>query len=262
MADFLSLISGSSGNCTFISDGKTNILIDCGLSGKRLAELLAQIDISPDSIDALLITHEHSDHVKGAGVAARRYKLPVYATSRTHSAMNLGNVSESLKHTVSPDKDFEIGSIGIRPFSIPHDAVNPVGYTFMCGGKKYAIATDIGEMNDKIFSSIKGSEKVILESNHDINMLKAGSYPFPLKQRILSNIGHLSNESAAETALELVKSGTTGIMLGHLSLENNMPELALLETYNTLKNYGVNTDSDVSLKVAARNSITLFGSRK
>ena len=93
MADFLSLISGSSGNCTFISDGKTNILIDCGLSGKRLAELLAQIDISPDSIDALLITHEHSDHIKGAGVAARRYKFPIYATPRTHSAMNLGNVS-------------------------------------------------------------------------------------------------------------------------------------------------------------------------
>ena len=162
MADFLSLISGSSGNCTFISDGKTNILIDCGLSGKRLAELLAQIDISPDSIDALLITHEHSDHVKGAGVAARRYKLPVYATSRTHSAMNLGNVSESLKHTVSPDKDFEIGSIGIRPFSIPHDAVDPVGYTFMCGGKKYAIATDIGEMNDKILSSIKAAKKLYL----------------------------------------------------------------------------------------------------
>lgn len=262
MTDFLSLISGSSGNCTFISDGKTNILTDCGLSGKRLAELLAQIDILPDSIDALLITHEHSDHVKGAGVVARRYKLPVYATLRTHCAMNLGNLSDSQKHIVSPDKDFEIGSIGICPFSIPHDAADPVGYTFICGGKKYAIATDIGEMNNKIISSIKGSEKVILESNHDINMLRVGSYPFPLKQRILSSVGHLSNESAAEAALELVKSGTTDIMLGHLSLENNMPELALLETYNMLKNNGVHIDSDVSLKVAARNSITRFGSIK
>lgn len=260
MTEFLSLTSGSSGNCSFISDGKTNILIDCGLSGKRLAELLSQIDITPNMIDALVITHEHIDHVKGAGVIARRYGIPIYATPETHSAMTLGSIDDNLIHTISPDKAFEIGTIGIRPFSIPHDAAAPVGYTFFCNEKKYSVATDIGKMNNYIFSAIKGSEKIILESNHDIQMLQSGAYPFPLKQRILSNLGHLSNEAAAATALALAKSGTTGIMLGHLSLENNLPELALLEAFNLLKSNGINPDKDVSLTVASRNSITKFRS--
>lgn len=259
MTEFISLISGSSGNATFISDGKTNILTDCGMSGKKLTEALSAIDKTPDMIDALLITHEHIDHVRGAGIIARRHNIPIYTTDGTHSAMDIGAVDDNLRHSVKPLEGLEIGTIGIMPFSIPHDAASPVGYCFFCNGKKYALATDIGRMNDKILNTIKGSESVILESNHDVEMLRYGTYPFPLKQRILSDFGHLSNEHAALAALELVKSGTKHLMLGHLSIENNRPEIAMLETYNTLTNAGVNVGSDVTLKVADRYSITKFG---
>lgn len=259
MTEFLSLISGSSGNATYFSDGNTRLLIDCGMSGKRLAEALSSIDVSMDSIDAMLITHEHSDHVKGAGIISRRYNIPIYATHGTHSAMDIGKIDDSMRHFVNANSDFEIGTIGICPFTIPHDAAEPVGYTFFSNGRKYSLATDIGKMDDDILNILKGSEAVILESNHDVDMLRCGPYPFPLKQRILSDFGHLSNESAATTALELVKSGTTKIMLGHLSLENNRPEIAMLETFNTLTNAGVNIGVDASLTVADRYSITRFG---
>ena len=259
MAEFISLISGSSGNSSLISDGKTNILIDCGMSGKRLTELLGSIGIAPNRIDALLITHEHIDHVRGAGIIARRYGIPIYATQGTHSAMEIGNVSDDIRHTVSADKSFEIGTIGICPFSIPHDAAEPVGYSLFCGNTKFSLATDIGKMDEYIMDAIRGSEAVILESNHDVEMLKLGSYPFPLKQRILSDYGHLSNERASEAALELVKSGTRQLMLGHLSKENNRPEIALLETYNTLTQAGVEIGSDATIRVADRYGITKFG---
>ena len=259
MAEFISLISGSSGNSAFISDGKTNILTDCGMSGKKLTEALAAIDKTPDMIDAILITHEHIDHVRGAGIIARRYNIPIYTTDGTHFAMDIGKVDDSLRYSVKPYEGFEIGSIGVCPFTIPHDATAPVGYSFFCDGTKFSIATDIGKMNDNIFNAIKGSEKIILESNHDVEMLRCGAYPFPLKQRILSDFGHLSNENAALTALELVKSGTKHLMLGHLSIENNRPEIAMLEAYNTLTNAGVKVGEDVTLKVADRYSITHFG---
>lgn len=259
MAEFISLISGSSGNSSFITDGKTNILIDCGMSGKRLTELLASLDTAPDRIDALLITHEHIDHVRGAGIIARRYKIPIYATAGTHDSMEIGAVSDDLRHIISAGKSFEIGSIGICPFSIPHDAADPVGYSLFCDNIKFSLATDIGKMDEHIMNAIKGSEAVILESNHDVEMLKLGSYPFPLKRRILSDFGHLSNECASAAALELVKSGTKKLMLGHLSKENNRPEIALLETYNTLTQAGVEIGSDATIRVADRYGITRFG---
>ena len=261
MIEFLSLISGSSGNSTFISDGSTNLLIDCGMSGKKLAESLASIGFTPDSLDAILITHEHIDHVRGAGIVARRHKIPIYTTAGTHAAMEIGNIDDTMRHIVCADQDFSIGSIGIRPFTIPHDAAEPVGYSFFCGNQKFSLATDIGAMNDTILNAIKGSESVLLESNHDIDMLRFGGYPFPLKQRILGKFGHLSNESAAAAALELVKSGTKKLMLGHLSLENNRPEIAMLETYNTLIGAGVEVGSDITLTVADRYHVTRFGER-
>lgn len=258
MNNFLSLISGSSGNATFFSDGKTNILIDCGMSGKQMANMLKSIDVMPENIDALLITHEHSDHIKGAGVISRRYNIPIYATEKTHMAMSIGDVSDKMRVLVSADNEIEIGSIGIKPFSIPHDAADPVGYNLFDGTDKYSIATDIGCMNGYVMSCIKGSRSILLESNHDIEMLRYGSYPYPLKRRISGNYGHLSNESAAKAALELVESGTEKIMLGHLSNENNRPEIALLETYNMLTSAGVSVGRDVTLAVADRYSVTKF----
>lgn len=259
MAEFFSLISGSSGNASFVSDGRTNILIDCGMSGKRLSELLDAEGISPSMIDALLITHEHIDHVRGAGIISRRYKIPIYATGGTHAHMEIGNVDDEMRHIVSAGKSFEIGTIGVCPFAIPHDAAEPVGYSLFCGSSKFSLATDIGKMDDGILDAVRGSEAVILESNHDVDMLRVGSYPFPLKRRILSDTGHLSNESASEAALELVKSGTKKLMLGHLSKENNSPEIAMLETYTTLTQAGVDVGSDVTLRVANRSFTTKFG---
>lgn len=258
MNRFVSLISGSSGNATFISDGKTNILIDCGMSGAKLKEALHAIDVLPESLDALLITHEHSDHTKGAGVISRRYNLPVYATIGTHAGMDIGNIDDKNIHFVKEDEETEIGTIAVTPFAIPHDAQQPVGFTMQIGGEKYSLATDIGKMTNNILEHIIGSKKIILESNHDIEMLRYGSYPFPLKQRILSDKGHLSNEMASKTALYLVQNGTEHIALGHLSEENNRPEIAMLETYNMLTQSGVDVGKDMVLQVAHRYKPTIL----
>lgn len=255
---FISLVSGSSGNCTLISDGTTTLLADCGLSCKKLEDALRKTSVNPQDINGLLITHEHADHIRGAGVISRKYNLPVYATAKTHECMNLGNINEKNIKYIYPDIDFEIGTIGILPFSIPHDAVNPVGYNFFFGQKKLSLATDIGKMNDYIFSHLSGSIAVLLESNHDINMLKNGRYPIVLKRRILGDFGHLSNTAAAETVLELVKSGTRHFMLGHLSNENNTPNTAYLETANLLEKNGMKLGKDAALSVAARYEVSCF----
>ncbi len=255
---FATLISGSSGNATLISDGKTHILTDCGMSGVKLKEALLKFGLSPDALSAVLVTHEHSDHIKGVGVIARRHKIPVYATEKTFLNMDCGKIDCSLLNIINPDEDFEIGKIGIHPFSIPHDAADPVGYCYCCGAEKYSLATDIGHLNGYIMDNLYGSRKVLLESNHDIEMLQFGPYPFPLKQRILSKTGHLSNALAAKAALELIKHGTESIALGHLSHENNTPEIALLETHNYLTQNGVNIGHDVLLNVAKRYDATVI----
>ncbi len=252
MVNFISLISGSSGNASVISDGRTHILTDCGMSGARLKDALKKIGIAPEALSALLITHEHIDHVRGAGVIARRYSLPVYATEKTFSALNCGRIDDALIRVIKPDRDFEIGTVGVLPFSIPHDAADPVGYNYFAEGEKYSLATDIGHINDYLLSHIRSSRAVLLESNHNVGMLEAGSYPYHLKRRILSDTGHLSNEYAAKCALELVKSGTERITLGHLSRENNTPELALLETHTALTDAGINVGTDMRLAVAKR----------
>ena len=256
MVNFISLISGSSGNSTLISDGRTHILTDCGMSGAKLKDALKKIGIAPESLSALLITHEHIDHVKGAGVIARRYGLPVYGTEKTLMKMDCGPIAENLLNVITPNTDFEIGDIGICPFSIPHDAADPVGYCYFAENEKYSLATDIGHMNDYIFNHISGSRAVLLESNHDVEMLQFGSYPYPLKRRILSDFGHLSNENAAKCAAMLLKSGTERIALGHLSQENNRPEIAMLEAHNALTQAGAKVGDDVKLTVAKRFEVT------
>lgn len=258
MLELYSLISGSSGNCSLITDGKTNLLLDCGTSGKRTYDALARLNISPDMINAVLVTHEHSDHTKGIGVIARKLKIPVYATSGTHSSMVVGAINDEQRIIVNAGCSFEIGDITINPFSIPHDAAEPCGYTFENNETKIGIATDIGHLDDKLLQNLTGCKSIILESNHDIDMLRFGEYPFPLKQRILSDVGHLSNETASYAALELVKSGTEHIMLGHLSDKNNLPEIAMMETFNRLNDNGVKVGTDMTLQVASRYEITRF----
>lgn len=262
MLELISLISGSSGNASLVTDGKTNLLIDCGTSGKRLIELLEKAGTTPQSINAIMITHEHIDHTKGAGILSRKFNLPIYATRGTHSSMNIGAISEDNIVFVEPDAEFEIGDLSITPFLIPHDASEPCGFCFSDGREKAAIATDIGVMSEQLFSRISGSTQIILESNHDIDMLRFGEYPFPLKQRILSDVGHLSNVAAAKTALRLVQCGTEHIMLGHLSDKNNLPEIAQMETYNFLTDNGIAVGKDVTLQVAQRYDITRFSGKE
>lgn len=255
---FLSIVSGSSGNCSLVSDGKTTLLADCGLSLKMLDAALSKAKIDPQTISALLITHEHSDHIRGAGVISKKYNLPIYATKKTHERMHLQGVCPENIRYITPGTDFEIGTVGVRPFSIPHDAADPVGYNFFFGEKKLSLATDIGKMNDTVFDSLKGSIAVLLESNHDVEMLKNGRYPDFLKKRILGDYGHLSNQDAASSILSLVNSGTTHFMLGHLSAENNTPTVAYTTAKHFLEENGVVLDKDATLSVAARFEVSCF----
>lgn len=255
MISFMSLASGSSGNSSLISDGKTNILIDCGVSGANIKAKLNTIGMTPEDISAILITHEHSDHTKGVGVMTRRYNIPIYLTEKTLLNMNVGKIDESVINIISPQKNFRCADFDIHPFSIPHDAADPVGYSFYTEDGKYTLATDIGYMPDSLFHEIMGSKQIILESNHDLEMLKIGSYPEFLKQRILSQNGHMSNELTASIAVKLADNGTEGIMLAHLSHDNNTPEIAHITTKNALCTEGYDC---VNLCVAARDSVTRF----
>lgn len=253
---FLSLISGSSGNAALIADSSTTLLIDCGMSGKKLEQSLASICLSPKDIDAILLTHEHIDHTAGAGVVCRRYGLPLYATAGTFAGMSAGPIPEDRIHIVQDNATFEIGTIGVTPFSISHDANEPVGFRFAVDGKTYAVATDTGVMTDDIRGHLYGADAVLLESNHDLDMLMYGSYPYPLKERIRSARGHLSNDDCARTAVELLNHGTSHIMLGHLSKENNTPEIAYKTVENALVSAGAALSRDICLRVARRSEVT------
>ncbi len=253
---FLSLISGSSGNAALVSDSETTLLIDCGMSGRKLEQALASMALSPKDLDAIFITHEHIDHTAGAGVACRRWGLPIYATAGTFAGMSAGPIPAEQIHVIQSGQALFVGSIGIIPFPISHDANEPVGFRFSVDGKIYAVATDTGVMTDDIRSHLYGADAVLLESNHDVNMLMYGAYPYPLKKRIRSPRGHLSNDDCAQTAVELACHGTTHLMLGHLSKENNTPEIAYQTVENALKAAGASLSRDISLQVARRSEVT------
>ena len=255
MVRFLSLVSGSSGNSSLISDGITTILIDCGLSGKKLTEKLQSIGIAPSDLSAMLITHEHSDHTQGVGVICRKYNVPIYTTYGTFNAMKAGKINEDCFHPVTPGESILIGTIRVNPFRIPHDAADPVGYSFYAEDKKYTLATDIGSMSEQLYGELCGSDSIILESNHDVDMLRYGDYPFHLKERILGRNGHMSNDLTAKTVIRLAKDGTKHIMLAHLSHENNTPEIAKITTESALQSACIH---GVNLTVAQRYDITSF----
>ncbi len=255
---FLSLISGSSGNASVVTCGDTIILIDCGMSGKKLEAALAELDISCSDISAILLTHEHIDHTRGVGIVSRRYDIPIYATRGTHSNAEIGNIAEKNIKVIQAENEFEIGSVGICPFAISHDAAEPVGFSFFADGKKLTIATDSGEITDTMKKHILGSSEIILESNHDVDLLMYGTYPLSLKRRILSSRGHLSNADASKAAVELLNGGTEKIMLGHLSKENNTPDIAYETSRLALSESGAKIGKDILLSVANRHEITRF----
>ena len=227
MFQFCSLYSGSSGNCSFVQTNNTKILIDIGVSSKKIVETLNSINIDPSSINAILITHEHSDHIKGLDVFYKKFQIPIYANLETWNAMpkQKEKVDDNNIHIFNFNKFF-IGDIEIEPFSIPHDAANPCGFNLYHGDKKMSIATDIGHMNKEIINYLTNSSFMLLEANYEPEILKCSSYPYLLKERIKGPNGHLSNSDAGKTISYLVNHGLTNVMLGHLSKETNFPELA------------------------------------
>ena len=227
---FCSIASGSSGNCIYAGSADTSVLIDAGISGKRIEQGLNDLELTTADVDGILITHEHSDHIKGLGVLARRYGLPVYATAGTIGVLremtSVGKIPEGLFHPVRADEPFMIGDLEVRPFNISHDAAEPVGYRIGHNGKAAAVATDMGCYSDYTIECLKDLDVLLIESNHDVRMLEAGRYPYYLKRRILGEKGHLSNETAGRLLCRVLHEGIREIFLGHLSRENNYEELA------------------------------------
>lgn len=253
MFKFCSLYSGSTGNSLFIETNNTRVLVDTGESCKKIVEALSNIDISINSINAILVTHEHIDHVKGLGTISKKFNIPVYANRETWDAMPLQKDKIDSKNicTFNLKEPFEIGDLKINPFSIPHDAANPCGFNIYHNNNKISIATDLGHINLEILNSLENSSFILLESNYDPNILKCSPYPYHLKQRISGPNGHLSNDVAGKTISYLINTGLKQVMLGHLSKENNFPELAYKTVAENLleNNYD---ESSIRLSVAKR----------
>lgn len=253
---FRTLVSGSSGNAVLFSDDNTNILIDCGISAKRLIPLLCQAGISAQNLDCILVTHEHTDHCTGVGVLSRKFNIPVIASIGTWQGMNVGRINPENVVTFDNYDSLGVGSTLITPFKIPHDANMPTGYVIESNGAKYAVATDMGYVTKGVADIVKGSRSVVLEANYDEQMLKNGSYPFSLKKRILGKAGHLCNNDTAKFASYLFENGTEKIILGHLSDENNTPEIAYKTVFQKIKDDGVVLEES-SLSVAPRYEISI-----
>ena len=255
-----SIASGSSGNCIYLGEEDGGILIDAGISRKRIVTGLERKGLSLDDIKAIFITHEHSDHISGLGPVLRKNPIPVYATADTVSAIwektNMNNISPDLFHSIRPEEEIEAGEMLVRPFSISHDAVDPVCYTVEKQGKRAAVATDMGCFDDTIIRVLGQCDSVLIEANHDINMLQVGPYPYSLKMRILGNKGHLSNTSCADLIKEILHKDLKHLVLGHLSRENNFPQLAYRTVLDELEKTETWGTLDTRLMVASRDEPT------
>ncbi|MBQ4282860.1 MAG: MBL fold metallo-hydrolase [Lachnospira sp.] len=226
----MTIASGSSGNCIYVGNDNTHILIDTGVSRKKIVDGLKMADLSISDISAVLVTHEHSDHIKGLGVLSRKDGIPIYSTYGTIEGIKacdtIGTIDESLFNVVKADSDIIINDLTVHTFNISHDANEPVAYTISDGAKKVGVATDLGYFDDYIVDNLLGANAMLIEANHDVNLLQVGSYPYYLKQRILGNRGHLSNENSGRLIDRVLHSDVKHVFLGHLSKENNYDKLA------------------------------------
>ena len=227
---FCPVTSGSSGNCIYIGSDAHSVLIDAGVSGRRIEAGLNTIDQTTGDIDGLLITHEHADHIKGVGVLARRFGIPIYTTEGTAKAMServsLGKIPEGRIHIIREDEPFSVGDLTVTAFAVSHDAAQPVGFRVESGGKSCAVATDMGEYTEYTLGHLQELDVLLLEANHDLHMLQAGPYPYYLKRRIMGEKGHLSNDDAGRMLCRLLHDDIRHVYLGHLSRENNYEALA------------------------------------
>jgi phosphoribosyl 1,2-cyclic phosphodiesterase len=235
------LASGSTGNAIYVEAEGQSFLIDAGLSGKQMEGLFKQIDRRIDDLSAIFVTHEHSDHIKGIGVLARKYHIPVYANEKTWKAMDplIGEVSLDQKFVFQMETVKTFGAVDVESFGVSHDAVEPMFYVFHHGGKKIVLITDTGYVSDRMKKIIENADAYVFESNHDVQMLRMGRYPWNTKRRILSDVGHVSNEDAAIAMSEVIGDATKRIYLAHLSLDNNMKELARMSVSQTLQSNGI-----------------------
>lgn len=249
--EFRSLFSGSTGNSSLAVFDDTMLLIDAGRTGKALDEAMRGQGFRMKDVRAILITHEHIDHIRGVGVLARKYGMQVYASAGTWEAMadKVGEIPAKQRCEFYPDQDFYIDKVNVLPFSIPHDAAQPTGYSLSCGGKKVSLMTDLGHTTRELLSRVEGSDVLLLEANHDVQMLRDGSYPERLKRRILSGRGHLSNEACGQALIDLMAERAPQVYLGHLSEENNVPELAYSTVARMIENMGAHVGSDVQIRM-------------
>ena len=254
---FCSLYSGSSGNSIFIASDNAKVLIDAGLAGKKIDDALKHIGEESSSIDGIFITHEHIDHIKGVGVLSRKYDIPIYANDNTWAVMekNIGKIKEHNIRIMDRRSSITINDLEIRSFNIPHDAIAPVGYTVSYAGKSASVVTDFGVFTEEIRDNIIDSDIILLESNHDVNMLRMGPYPYKLKLRVLGENGHLSNEDCGSAIVSLLKNDKKKqIVLGHLSGTNNHPDLAYQTVVDVLSANGIRPGDDVTLQLASRHN--------
>ncbi|MBP2654008.1 MAG: fold metallo-hydrolase [Firmicutes bacterium] len=245
------LASGSTGNATFLNLGDTNILVDAGISARRIKKELDEIDVNVEDLDAVLITHEHRDHINGLSTLTRKYGVPVYARPDTWKAILDQAVAKDvpINCRVNMADSLDIGDVKVEPFSISHDAADPVGFSLYHRQTKCAVATDLGFVTEKVKKALAFADVVVLEANHDVDMLKQGSYPWYLKNRILSNRGHLANTDTGWTLARLARKNQCHTFLAHLSQENNRPEVAEKTVADILTGAGCKVGSDVTLHI-------------
>lgn len=254
-----SIASGSSGNCVYVGNDHTHLLIDTGISKKKIEAGLQELEIKGDELNGILITHEHSDHIQGLGVFCRKYEIPIYATAGTlegiYKSNSLGKISQDLFHEIQADTSFTLGDIKVNPFRISHDANEPTGYRMEHEEKAVAVATDLGTYDDYIIDNLKNLNAILLEANHDVHMLEVGPYPYPLKRRVLGHTGHLSNELSGRLLCDILHDELQHVLLGHLSKENNYAKLAH-ETVKLEISLGENpyNGNDIPITVAKRDS--------
>lgn len=253
---FCTLGSGSKGNSYLVKSEKNTLLVDAGLSARATVKHLTELGVSPCTLDGILITHEHSDHIGGVNVLSKNYSVPVYANEKTMTQVlrKCSNIEGKNVRIFNTGEDFFIGEMNICPFKTPHDSIDSCGFSIYCKHNKITVATDLGHMTKTVSEACKGSDLLVLESNHDINMLINGPYSPYLKQRVQGPKGHLSNDGCATTAAFLLDYGLKQLILAHLSEENNTPELAYTTVANALLQKGAEDGKDVNIEVAQQNS--------
>jgi phosphoribosyl 1,2-cyclic phosphodiesterase len=251
---FTVLGSGSSGNTTLISDGSTHVLVDVGLSGRETARRLRECGLEPEEIGAIVISHEHGDHCRGVGPFAKHLQIPVFTTDGTYSSSGM-TLDPQKCQRINSGECFDFRGIQFTSFAVPHDSVDPLGFLIEKDGVKIAIALDLGYLSNLVIERLKDCDGIVLESNHDIQMLKVGPYPWALKQRVMSRRGHLSNDAVAQYLGNDFDGKARHVVLAHLSKQNNLPELALLSAQRALESRSSLLKSQTRLELALADQV-------